>query len=103
MNKIKYNISAFWISPVVPYLLEKEVYEAALEDVKDCQSRLTGELSTLDLSTNAGHEKLISFVNVSNQLRAFKHDVELKIKFFMQPLEPMVGTSKVYTAPMGHK
>ena len=90
------------MSPVVPYLLEKEAYEAMLEDVKDCQVRLTGDLSSLDLTTNEGHENLLNCGHVSKQLRSFRHDVESKIKFFIPPLEPMVGC-KVYTTTMAHE
>ena len=101
-TKIEYKLSSYWIVPFIPYLLEKEDYEAMLNDAKAEQSRLSEDLKDFDLATNEGHESLSSAVLVSLQLRLYRHDLECKIKFFIPPPEPNVNQTQVYTTTIAH-
>ena len=103
MEKIKYSLSSFWMAPNIPYLLKKEDYEEMLEEVKECQNELSRELSDFDLTTNEGHESLMSAVKVSLQLRNYRQNVEARINYWINPVNQGVNTFEVYTAPRAHE
>ena len=89
------------MAPYVPYLLELEVYESMLADVKANQSKLSNDLSALDMTTNEGHTSLLNAGLVSGQLREYRHNVECKIKYFTPQSEPMINC-EVYTTTLAH-
>ena len=103
MDKIKYNLTSFWMAPVIAYSLTIEQYEGMLHDVKDCQAKLSDELSGFDMTTNEGHASLFSALSVSNQLRRYRHNVECRIKYHFEPVQDNTTTLDVYTTSMAHQ